>query len=313
MIVEIGDLHIREEQPFKNAFLRFSAWLEKRYSQKDVTYVLTGDLFNSEKATVPEVEMALDFVCNTLKGKAVILRGNHDYKKSGSALDVFKPFRHVKVIEQPTVMGVEDMTYLFLPYLWKDVDSDWRSMKEYEVGGKLESFLTTQKDFNRVMGHFSNVPLFDTEINIDWIKKPKVMGHIHKYGRNDFIGVPYITRYDERGMTCRIFEVSSTEVKEVVVPEILRYETVEYGVMPTTGDYELLIDVKNAPSFMSAEEKYEEYHIHRIYTVFGRDITKQNGQNVTTRLPITTYLDGFIRENKIEGLQKEKLTELITE
>lgn len=303
-----GDDHIIEKEPFFSAKRDYFNWYSAQYFNNPNNYALfLGDLFDKSLPSPNEYKLAINFI-NSLKfKKIIILGGNHCYCRSRNSysINVFKEFENIVVITDHQEITIESLKCYLLPYIYPKVN---KSIKDiYEA-------LELEEEFDYVFGHLSNVPLFGEEIDISHIKGKKVMGHVHII-KDDFLGVPVITRYDERGQDCKLLSIDLFSKEETIinVPKFIDYYSLEYPNDPETVDALYPIwDILNCPVDTNIVwEKYKNLFIRRIEkqkdTEYYEELETDNSSSKT----IQEHLIEYIKLKKPNKQVKEKLMELV--
>lgn len=185
-VVTIGDLHFNEDRPWgiETGDATIELIANHSLNSPENICILLGDL--TEKAMFSGLIFdQLIKLFSSLKFKETyILVGNHDMKmnKMGKPTLTYqflrskknqKTFPNIQIVQDPSVMTLEDMKILFLPWLNND-------LQQYE---HLSSELADQEYFLTV-GHFADdsVDSYPGELlDINYLKtKYWSFGHIHK-------------------------------------------------------------------------------------------------------------------------------------
>lgn len=304
--IVFGDLHIREERPFVDAFSSFLDWVEKQdWNRPENTGVFLGDIFHRYFATSIENDLAIRAFKDSFKfKKKIILRGNHDFKTSKNALQIFNSFKDVECVYSPKSITVEDKECLFLPsYTYDVANRELVDMKKFYEDKSNPLF---KKEYAYIFGHFSDVSMFGEGIDIKHIKGTKVFGHLHVHSvAPHYLGVPVISRYDEKGTDCRIAKIECDgKLFYLPVPKFIDYYSVEYGKpldATITAKYPIL-DIVDAPDKESALSLYGSNIIREIILKDKTVVSNTDGDNAykDAEKSYEDFMAEFIQDNKIE-------------
>lgn len=274
MIYVIGDVHWKENLVYKKGICNFFDWLyelvnKENSDSRQVDLIFLGDFYDTTK---PHNVDVIDLSISKLKDKyrsIHILTGNHEIIESGSVrkgnpLEVIKNIKGFNVYTSWSIVEIDKIKCLFLPYLY-----NLSEMKRlYENGIEAE--------IDYVFGHFSH-PLryYSLDDSIDYSKskikaKYYVYGHIHKFEVLDknhiILGVPVCTRKGEDLFGKKILRIDTNSSCSIIdVPEFVKYEKVKFGEYPK--DKMSLISVIDAPSVVEARNMYSDYYIYDIKTL----------------------------------------------
>lgn len=319
--VLLGDIHIREEEPFSSSFVNFMEWVrEQPWNIPENTLFLLGDIFCQEFPTPTEYMMALVFFLDVIKCKKIYtIRGNHDVKRNINALDFLRALEHSgrEVIYKPRIVESLGVNFLCLPHYDTNVYDDYQDMKKDYEKNKLSQIPREEIDScNFVLGHFSVSKMFGGEIDMSWLPIRKILGHVHNQSMGEeYIGSALITRFDEKDKLCRGFIIGSNKkIKEFPIPMFLNYYQIEYGKdissIPNKPKA-YLIDVMKAPSKEAAKEFYKNEFIHKVYTITGKTVTIVDKENLHDKKSVEQYAIEFLEINNVEEDLAERIKVLI--
>ena len=305
MIYWVGDLHCKEKSPFFERTNKFIDWLKEKITSND-TLVLFGDITDTNHPTPIEVDQVYKLILECGAKQTIIIQGNHDIKRSRTGLDIFQSFKNIECIYYPKEIEIEGKKVLCLPHYESKQSGTYLDMKkDYSPTGIVfEKF--GKNDYDYIIGHFSNKPTFGSHIDIShFFGKKVLMGHEH-IQREDYIGTPYITRFDEKGKKSYIGITNEDNFKLEEVPKFLDYYTIQYGDQIKYNPYEGIYDIEDCPDKESAMTMYSNYFIHKIKLKNAHVHIKSEKQE-STKKTIKEYLSLFIDKQQFPKPLEEKV------
>lgn len=245
----IGDLHLKNKEPFLKSTKEFLNWLNENYANEEL--ILLGDIFDSSAPIWPIYKIFKEFL---LKRKNIthILEGNHDLSKNkGSALSAFQLIDNVFIYEDETSTIIDNMNCLMLPFKY-----------DYKIYQELEG------NFDFIFTHL--MPQ-ETQFADEGVSFPKLKGtflHGHHHIQSNFydiynnihyiLGIPISTRHLE-DQNHRILKIENNKIEIIKVPIYFQYETINYGEEPKNKNN--ILNIINAPNKKLVYEKYKDYYI----------------------------------------------------
>ena len=309
-LIIVGDLHIREDEPFFTAQKKFIDWFVKQdFNNKDNQVLFLGDVFHKSKPSSKEYHLVLE-------------NFKYNFKFNGSALTPLKIIPNLEIIEGIAEVTIGNLKSLMLPYYYK-TNVDMLGMKEnYEnlhAKSLDDKFIIYNKNFDYIFGHFSFIEMFGELISIDKLKGRRCFGHIHRGNRklksDGYLGVPIITRGDEKDYKGKILAIDlNTKIERYIdVPVFLNYITLVYGAkLEETGKTEFIIDITDAPSYEMASEEYKGYNIRNIALVKTEEELSMEANVEAHDMDSTQkMMDSFFEKEKIPNSIKKKVLEVI--
>jgi len=298
---QYGDLHGKAKEPYFSATKDFLAYIADSpvLNTIDALHIFSGDIVHSPAQNGAVVGILNDFFVNKIKGKVIIILGNHGQsREKGSFLKAFKPLNNVTVIEEPTEINVSliDCKILILPYLVR------KSMKERMMKEIYEDLAIQLKDriYHAIIGHYfdETLPEIFKTINTSSFKGPRSHGHYHMPGGN-YLGVPVITKKDERGIQPQYCDITSSGLEFKQLPIFLDFYIIEDGqpVGNVHAKHPLLC-IKNSKDIKATKKFYQGYIIHEIDEKLEREESDENAL-VGEITSIPEGLEAFIIKKKI--------------
>lgn len=274
MIYKIGDLQLKEEEPYRSAISLFVNWLSKLVTKEDILIFL-GDMTERGWATSEENNLLVDMFFNKLNFKdAYICHGNHTYHKKVSTLKFLKNFDNIHVIDKPELLNINGKKFLFLPFLLDKIDG--MTMKEY-----YENLPDELNQGDYVIGHFHYKPFFNNDkswVDISNIKGKIILGHDHsghlQEGKDFYLGSPLIDRYDHRDKVSYIMTIDDNWKENFIeVPRFIDYQSVDYpNPLPEKLSHIAIWDIHNVVDKDLAIEHYkkecssnEEFYYRKVH------------------------------------------------
>lgn len=325
-MIQFGDDHIRQEEPFFEAKKRFFQWcLQQEWNNENNIMFHVGDLFHRNLPTPKEINLAVDFIGN-LKFKSMIFipgNGQHEYnrQKKSYAIEAIESLPGVQVYYLPQTKTIGNTRILFLPWIPDNVYDDIPKMKEYYEKTLQDAY--KEKTFDFVFGHFACKKFFDDEVDIDWIQGKKRMGHIH-FPDETYLGINTITRSDEKGIPLNLdsIDLNTGVMSKIAIPRFLDYYDVQYPETVKDVEAELpVLEVFDAPSeeearrLYSYEKQGKPIHFHRIHLKqqFNSGLVTTN--TIEDKTTVSQYMEDFIVEkgvsDSVSKILRDKIKEVI--
>ena len=296
-LIFIGDLHLKDKEPFLSSAKKFFNWLDEKFPQDNLFFL--GDTTDSSSPHWTIFSLFSNFLVNR-KTETYILGGNHDYSKlKGSVLDGLKHIESVEIILDRKVIKYCDSDILCLPFKYGKMKEEYeRLIGEY-------SFIAT---------HTTPRHLAFSDEGIDYknLKGTFIHGHTHVTDKSSYqdnnnlhitIEVPFPTRNGEQKEFHRIIILNNDGTyRYEKVPFYFTYETIEFGKFPESKNN--ILNIINAPDSNSVFEMYKDYYIREDGIELKRteiDGTEQFVFNIAT---IKDQFNNYCLEN---GISKEVL------
>ena len=299
-LIVFGDTHARSKEPFYTAISQFFDWAKNQsWNNSDNTMIHVGDMFHHNKPSPETYRLVLDFLQSLDFRTIHILSGNgiHEYNRieKSWAIDPLNSVERVILHKTPTSITFDQsLSCLLLPWFPSYVGNDGNRITMQET---YENYTTTA-DHDYIFGHFAHRELFGEKINIDHILGKKRMGHVHSPDE-EYIGVNVISRYDEKGIDTKLLEIDidSKAEKVIPIPKFLDYETLSYNQRVPKRDYNVIWDIKDAPSVERANNKYPNIHIRNI------DVDKNkieiSEKEVEKKNSVLEYFNSYVKDTKL--------------
>jgi len=253
-LIVIGDIHLKNKEPFLSASKKFLNWLSENYNEEDMIFL--GDCFDSSSPLWEVYKVFKEFLMNR-KALTYILNGNHDKSKNrGCSLSSFNLLDNVTVFEEEEECQIDILNCMLLPFKY--------NYREYaELEGKYDYI-------------FSHIVPIKAQFSSEGIKFKTlhgifIHGHTHIFKEKDYLdeygnkhiilGVPISTRHaeDQHHQIIEINYDRNKTLEYIDVPFYFKHETVSYGEVPESK--ENIINVIDAPNKKLVFEKYKEYYI----------------------------------------------------
>lgn len=321
----VGDLQFRNEKPFLHSIREFFEWFIKQdFNNEENIFIQLGDWTEKAKPNPKVIMHSIDFLQSVKCHKKYIIAGNHDYQRNTNSysIDAFRPIENVECITYPRAVIFNDKTLLMLPYIYDNTIYPKYTMKEVYEDLDYNEFLkdeyhvsTDQVDY--LFGHFNDRDLFGYEINIDYIKCKKFLGHVHLHNEDDnYAGVPVITRYDERNSNgiktgfIYIIDLETDEIEKVKVPNFLDYINIDYEdidnideIIENSNIKWPIIDICNVPNKQLVEELKNKYDIRQIHLKEDKKEKEQN--EIESNLELKEYFELFCKNEGVDKIVKD--------
>ncbi len=312
-LILFGDQHVTHEEPFFIVKNKYFQWVVNQpFNNETNTAVFMGDFFHSNEPTPKEYEMVHYFLMQLKFKEVIILSGNgiHEYNRSKNnwAIDPLAVHENIYLVKHPTIQKIGELDILMLPWIPGKFYND-KTMKEwYENYDDIK-----EKEFDYVLGHFNHKEFFGHIIDISYIKtKNTRMGHIH-IPDGEYVGVDTITRYDEKGIDCKlnIIDLDTGEEEFIDIPRFFDYVEVDYNEELKTDIPYFKLDVVNAPSKEKAYQKFGQYPIRNI--VLAKDVEAEEGeeQSSINHFDTSFFITNYIKDKKLSKGVAEKVRSVI--
>jgi hypothetical protein len=248
-MIVIGDLHLKDKEPYWEYQQKFLRWLNEEFS--DRTIVFLGDIFDTSAPTWNVFDTFQRFLRDRWERgvETVIVHGNHElsYQK-GSALQPLQEYALIAIDPQETL--IDGHKCLILPYLYRDLQ---------------ETYSNYESDVSYVFTHITpkHLEFYDEGVELSNVKAKAIYhGHIHEESEfeshavwNKVLGVPLPTKHGE--IANPILDILNDA--SYTAPETFSYETVSFGEFPESSN--VILNVIDAPSVAAVMDKYKDYHI----------------------------------------------------
>lgn len=320
-VVVVGDLQFRKEKPFLHSIRSFFGWFVKQdFNNEENIFIQLGDWTERAKPNPKVIMHSIDFLQDVKCCRKYIIAGNHDYQRNTNSysIDAFRPIKNVECVTYPRGIVFDNKKLLLLPYIYDNTIYQKYTMKEvYEDldgNGYLEDECKiTTKQVDYLFGHFNDRDLYGYEINIDYIKCKKFLGHVHLHNENDnYVGVPVISRYDERNSNgsktgfIYIIDLKTDEVEKIQVPNFLDYIDIDYKdinnidqIIENCNIEWPIVDIYNVPSKQFVEELKNKYDIRQIHLKEERKEKEQN--EIDSNLELKEYFEIYCKNEAINN------------
>jgi hypothetical protein len=254
-ILQSGDHHLRDSEPFFRAGVALDSWLLELFSKEteEFIYLDGGDRYHVNKETGlvnGEVVRFFTEVCNLPHCcAAIVMQGNHDVKTdSGSALDVLRNLNpKITVVNEPVIGEGSLRGFYLLPHMRPYSVDGYTGVKSYSDEEWHRSFWKSRgQDWDVVKesikmvsvhaGDETSGDLFK-DVDLSFLKCPRSNGHIHKPVSKNHLVSAAVTRRDERDKKCaiRVIDTETYSITENPIPLFLNYASIPYG--GTVEDY----------------------------------------------------------------------------
>lgn len=291
-IIIVGDLHLKQKEPFFQVSKQFLNWLDENYREQEM--VFAGDIFDSSSPMWIVYKEFKEFLMKR-KNYTYIVKGNHDTSKNkGCSLSAFNLIDNVIVYEDYQEVKIQNHKFLILPFIY-----DYKSFQG--LSGEYDFIFThlMPKEFQ----------FGDEGVEFSKLKGKFIHGHHHI--RADFqdrfnnehiiVGVPYETRNGE-AQPHRIIEIKNDKsICEIDVPLFFTHETISYGQEPSNKMN--IINVIDAPSKQLVYEKYKEYYIRDTGIKLLR--TENTKESFKHEFESANILEKFKKYSQENNLSKE--------
>ncbi len=303
-----GDIHFSSMNEWSHDIGEyFLNWFKTRFANENKTNyaIFLGDIAEKDSNpgdVIDQMFKLFDF-CSSHFKKTYVLMGNHDLKYFRShtlqtSLKFLRNFDNVEVIDKICAITIEDKNILCLPHLYTEDNNLARYYNNYDWAGNN----LLNNTYQLVIGHWTikdeSVIFYKNGVDISKIPvkfentpTPSgiLCGHIHNRPIKDYIGSIWPANTKE--LECnfpRCFIKWGDTWEEELLPEFVKYETIEYGAeLSHQNDCVHLYTIDNAPSESDAKRKYNTFYIKGI----KRAKKNKNVQDATTSIAEVGSLD----------------------
>lgn len=298
-IIVVGDTQLKNEKVYKEAFIDFLEWLWSNF--KNDIIVQVGDFYQESSPNNELRKIANEYLT---KFKEVhILNGNHDYSTSkNSALLQFSIFNNIHIYLESTELIIDNKKCLMLPFIYPKT----KMKEQYE---QLEG------EYDYIFTHFeTSETSFGEGVDPKNLKGIFFLGHQHiqknysMYGNQHYVlGVPYPNRYGEHLQEHRIIKIHDDgNIEFIPVPQYFTFRDIEYGDEIKEEWKNDIINIKNAPSVFSVDEKYRDYNIRKAGITLKEFEDSNNDEVFEFNEDILkTYFNEFSKEKELSKEQKD--------
>lgn len=283
-LIVVGDIHHTNKSPKFEQAEKILNFIFKFANENDSLFLL-GDLVENMDSPHEILERFIDLFLNVSKYKHIyILQGNHDASMESSFLSAFKPLPKVSIIQEPTILTIEENKILALPYYYHEGTDKIPIIKNYsEVLPTLPQF--TEK-FDFVFHHVEDETKHfnDKYCDLSWINAQQFLcGHIHLCNIQEggrFLGSVTLNSSAEKGKTPYIAKIENKKHTLIPAPKYLEYKSVDYpnDLPETETEYTLWtitnsLDRQESIDFYTrkAKEKGQSFYIRKV---IGKDFQK---------------------------------------
>jgi hypothetical protein len=314
MIIVEKDRHMTRNEPFFSAHKAYNNWLINHtvLNSENNTFISLGDWYTLPVPKPDEIDETEKFF-SVFKGKKFILGGNHDFSETDKTWSIY-PLRNnkdVEIVLEPCVKTIEGHTFAFLPF-YKHL-KNLPPMKDY-YSSLGEDFINA--DF--ICYHFEdetiNFGKSKKGIDLSYLKGKRLGGHVHCVQKNYELGMPIISRYDERGQKNNLFCIREKETFFLDIPKFVDYYSINYGESIPTVDAKFPIwDILDAPSRKQVKEFYSDlsdFNFHDIKILRAKEKKIENkSADKSMSLMFENYVE---KRHDLTEDSKQKLREIIS-
>ena len=298
MLIVVGDIHFRGEEPFYSALKDFVDWfVDQDFNDPKNEVLFLGDILHEAKSDGKTNYLMVDTFFNRLMFKKVyVIRGNHDYsKRFGDGLEPLEALDNLVLFKEPTRTTIHDLECLILPYYYP-YSNKLPPMEEHyanlDVDWPLDLVFTHVPDETQTLD-----PM---HIDLSYIKAQKISGHIHIPSEN-YLGSVMPTRFSENGKLNQIALIDGAEWKHPRIPIFLEYRELTYGdEKPKTPDFHVIWDIKEAPDKEAVYSMYPDLYIRTIHLKGQSERLLTEVAPGSQRKSRREYFEQFCQLNDIE-------------
>lgn len=337
-LIVCKDLHVRSNKPYYLAQTDFIEWLGNQdWNNENNSILFLGDLFHEANPDSLSNSLVLDLFENKIKTKkSYILCGNnaHEYNsiKKSHAIDILSPLnKNIELIFKPSILEISNIKCLILPFINKKefIPVEYKSMREY-YENLPDEFKSIKYDF--LFSHIEDETIQFSKthkgINLSYLNiTERIQGHIHNAKPNYNLGMPVLSRYDEKDEKPQILiiDTQSKEKTYIDVPEFIQFYDIEYNVdlldKKFNSKYKIFT-IKECININSAKEMYNEKYKKQIennefyfrkFELKKEKIDNENLLNVQVKnnLSLKNFLNDFFEINKISNKVRERINNKI--
>lgn len=255
--IELGDIHLKNKEPYLTGLKKLFNYLIEKYG--DYILLQSGDFFDT---SVPHYDYIYSIGADFLKSfkEVHLITGNHDVSQiRGNCLTTLSRIQNIHVYDSIEDVQIGDVRVKFIPYPFKksirDMLEDTSKLKDCDLS------LSHTSPIGKNFGMDEYLYKFKSTLGHDF-------GHVHNHMNftiegipHCVLGVPQTTRNLEHLFKKYIKIYDDGKVTIEQLPEFMTIEDVRYGDEPSSKDN--FINVYDAPSVDSVEEKYKSYNIRR--------------------------------------------------
>ncbi len=308
-VIVVGDLHLRSDSlPHKTAAKSFLHYLKHRVKKEgDVSILFLGDLFHVSNP-YPQTYALFNRFAQEVGVDIHILAGNHDYAVlKGSeyySVQAIEDLPNVEVIYSNRIDSLYDgSTLAFLPWFYE-------CEKHYsELGDEYVNADYVAYHFPDETQKFGGK---ESKFDISYLNGTRIGGDIHVQSKN-YVGVPFPTRYDERGQQGRLYVLDKGKLEVESLPMFMDYKDIEYGSDPPDVDYPIILTILNSPSTMVAKEKYKDYPIRLVKLATEKTKKKDGGESETESVLNRSAIEFFKLYKEKEASVSEDVDKKVSE
>lgn len=341
MSIFIGDLHLREEEPFYSSAkyvldylvnyirdpLKEIAGFDKYVKQ---TFIFTGDFFHKANPTIKELKTAREFFEKVKQAgsEVVIIAGNHEYNglKDCFVEDIFKD-TDITFVDECKWLELEDCNLFCMPYIsnyrlkkygFKDLQS-YYEQRYNDLNTDWTRPQTYTSSCNFLVYHFEDETQFNG-VDLSFVDSLlcRIGGHIHITSKN-YIGTPYVTRKDESGQKCKLLILTQdAELQPIYLPELIKYVDIEFNELESmrfNSKIKYILNVKNVPSVDMLKEFLKDknnLYLADCESMFSEERNPSNeSENSNEQKSLKDYLLSYIEENKLNKTLGEYCLKLL--
>jgi len=329
-IIIMKDLHERLKEPFLSAQIDLAEWVYKQEWNNENNYFLQlGDLYHFYNPSPKVHANVIDLFENKLRfKKKIVIAGNnrHEYNRSKKeyVIEAVEKLKNVETDYKPTIRDIEGFKFLTLPWFYDSIHKDLGIMKDY-YNSLPEKY--SKESYDYIFYHLEDETInFDGEgvIDLSYINtKKRLGGHIHKKQKNYNLGMPILSRYDEKDEPNELLMIDLHTKEETIikVPKFIDYYEINYGKEIIEKDYEakyMIFDITNCPDMKKTEldyiEKYKDNtHIYfRKFEVKLSDNESIDNQvfDIKNNVTIPELMKQFFINNKTDKQVQDKIKEV---
>lgn len=231
-VVILGDLHLRDKEPFKQSARDILKWITNNpiINNPETVLVHLGDFLDCSINNGTLNEISLGFFKCLANRKIYVVSGNHDQDRDSSALEVLETLDNVEVIKEETFKTIQDKNFLFLPHIYTD-----------EKGTTMEerySNLSYEEEIDYCFAHiFDETKKFHKKQRICDLSnlniKQRVFGHDHSFNLDkggNYLGSLQPNSASEKGNDHYgyLIDFESDEDSFIPIPKYIEYYSVSY-------------------------------------------------------------------------------------
>jgi len=314
-ILVIGDTHFNDKAIDGYIEAQFRSIKKIIFKANPYKIIFLGDFFDKRNPSVSTIVKCNEFLLNNCNGaEIVIIRGNHDSdSKSNDNLSILEVFNNevnrLRSICIPTSLYAHNNINLaFLPH-YEGSDNILKELnKLYTLLGHTPGW----GDKTILFGHFgykgcmNTMDIADFDIDPSVFKTRTVLGHIHKYKKeNDrltVLGTPYTTYFGEAYKKSYYGVIDTKNSLDMEIHEV------PYGLYHVIATIEELDEIKY---ILSAKDCYPLLRVLVDPKDKNIDLTSVK-KNILSQYPNIPYIDiKIVKGSKtLESSSKEILKNL---